>query len=82
MAGTLVTTPLLPSHCVDDFASVFEKESFDRFPERCRWDHAFELKPGSDTFNTNIYPFNPTEQAELDKFRSPAKPALRSLFIR
>lgn len=52
---------------------AFETESFDRLPERRRWDHAIGPKPGSDTFNSNIYPLptpylNPIEQAELDKF--------------
>ncbi|KLO04508.1 hypothetical protein SCHPADRAFT_789215, partial [Schizopora paradoxa] len=27
-----------------EFASVFEKSSFDQLPERRHWDHAIELK--------------------------------------
>lgn len=58
---------LLPKH-LEDFTPVFEKASFDRLPDRRQWDHAIELKPGIEPFNSKIYPLSLVEQAELDKF--------------
>ena len=37
-------------------------------PQRKPWDHAIELKPGSEPFRTKIYPLSPVEQTELDEF--------------
>ncbi|KIL70533.1 hypothetical protein M378DRAFT_117693 [Amanita muscaria Koide BX008] len=59
---------LLPDYCQGDFLSLFEKTEFDRLPDRRQWDHAIELRPGTEPFNSKIYPLNPAEQAELDKF--------------
>lgn len=50
------------------FKDVFSKESFDQLPERKPWDHAIELKPGSEPFRSKIYPLSPNEQKELDAF--------------
>jgi hypothetical protein len=50
------------------FRDVFSKDSFDRLPDRKPWDHAIELKPGSEPFRTKIYPLSPNEQKELDGF--------------
>jgi hypothetical protein len=66
------------------FASVFEKESFDSLPERRPWDHAIDLIPGSlpgdqneakmvpyinrANFNGKVYPLAKREYDELDKF--------------
>jgi hypothetical protein len=58
---------LIPKY-LEDFAPVFEKASFDRLPERRRWDHAIELKSETAPFNSKIYPLSLGEQAELDKF--------------
>jgi len=50
------------------FKEVFSKESFDQLPDRKPWDHAIELKPGSEPFRCKIYPLSPNEQKELDAF--------------
>ena len=50
------------------YRDVFAKESFDQLPQRKPWDHAIELKPGSEPFRTKIYPLSPVEQTELDEF--------------
>jgi transposase InsO family protein/predicted aspartyl protease len=59
---------IVPGYCLPDFLSVFEKTTFDKLPERKRWDHAIELKPGTEPFNSKIYPLSVDEQKELDKF--------------
>jgi len=51
-----------------EFKAVFSKESFDELPGRKPWDHAIELKPGSEPHRCKIYPLSPNEQAELDAF--------------
>ena len=50
------------------FKDVFSKESFDQLPDRKPWDHAIELKAGSEPFRSKIYPLSPNEQVELDAF--------------
>ena len=50
------------------FKAVFSKESFVELPARKPWDHAVELKPGSEPHRSKIYPLSPNEQAELDAF--------------
>lgn len=50
------------------FRNVFSKESFDEMPESKPWDHAIELKPGSEPKSCKIYPLAPNEQKELDTF--------------
>ncbi|KAF4609745.1 hypothetical protein D9613_011971 [Agrocybe pediades] len=57
----------VPKH-YHQFKSVFSKESFDRLPDRKPWDHAIELKPGSEPYRCKIYPLSPNEQKELDAF--------------
>ena len=51
-----------------DFSDVFSKTSFDELPPRKPWDHAIELKPGSEPKFCKIYPMNLDEQAQLDDF--------------
>lgn len=51
-----------------DFNDVFSKTSFDELPPRKPWDHAIELKPGSEAKFCKIYPMNPEEQKQLDEF--------------
>lgn len=50
------------------YKTVFSKESFDELPVRKPWDHAIELKPGSEPHRCKIYPLSPNEQVELDAF--------------
>ena len=50
------------------YKDVFSKDSFDRLPDRKPWDHAIELKPGSEPYRSKIYPLSPNEQKELDAF--------------
>ena len=57
----------LPEHYAD-FQDVFDKEEFDQLPPNRPWDHAIELKPGSQPSAGKIYPLSIDEQAELDKF--------------
>jgi hypothetical protein len=58
----------VPEHYLQDFRSVFEKDKFDKLPARKKWDHAIELKPGSEPVKGWNIPLNPTEQRELDSF--------------
>ena len=51
-----------------EYKAVFSKESFDELPVRKQWDHAIELKPGSEPHRCKVYPLSPNEQAELDAF--------------
>ena len=51
-----------------EFSRVFEKSSFDEMPPRRPWDHAIELKPGSEPKFCKVYPLNPEEQKQLDAF--------------
>ncbi|CAG8720966.1 13594_t:CDS:2, partial [Acaulospora colombiana] len=69
----------VPDH-YHKFRDVFSKESFDELPARKPWDHAIELKPGSEPFKCKIYPISPNEQAELDAFLDEnLKPGKKSL---
>ncbi|SJL17443.1 uncharacterized protein ARMOST_20993 [Armillaria ostoyae] len=48
---------------------LFTKENFDDLPVRKLWDHAIELIPNAkNTLDCKVYPLNPIEQKELDKF--------------
>lgn len=51
-----------------EFASVFEKSSFDQLPPRRPWDHAIELKDDFKEKFSKVYPLNPKEQVQLDEF--------------
>ena len=51
-----------------NYKDVFDKESFDQLPDKKQWDHAIELKPGSEPFRSKIYPLSGNEQVELDAF--------------
>ncbi|SJL17403.1 uncharacterized protein ARMOST_20953 [Armillaria ostoyae] len=52
-----------------DFKDLFAKENFDDLPVRKPWDHAIELVPNAkNTLDCKVYPLNPIEQKELDKF--------------
>jgi hypothetical protein len=58
----------VPEHYLQDFRGVFEKDKFDKLPERKKWDHTIELKPGSEPVKGHNIPLNPAEQHELDVF--------------
>ncbi|GLB39276.1 putative retrotransposable element tf2 155 kda protein type 1-like [Lyophyllum shimeji] len=58
----------IPDRYVEDFGSVFSKETFDELPPRRPWDHAIELKEGSSPFTSKIYPLSRDEQKQLDEF--------------
>ncbi|SJL05728.1 uncharacterized protein ARMOST_09064 [Armillaria ostoyae] len=52
-----------------DFKDLFAKDNFDDLPVRKPWDHAIELVPNAkNTLDCKVYPLNPIEQKELDKF--------------
>ena len=50
------------------FEEVFEKAEFNTLPLKRPWDHAMELKPGSEPAGCKVYPLNLDEQKELDTF--------------
>jgi hypothetical protein len=50
------------------YHDVFSKESFDDLPHHRHWDHAIELKPGSEPKSSRVYPLSLDEQKELDEF--------------
>lgn len=58
---------LIPKY-LDDFTPVFKKASFNHLLECHQWDHAIELKPEVEPFNSKIYPLSLREQAKLNKF--------------
>ena len=51
-----------------EFKEVFAKESFKELPDWKKWDHAIKLVPDTQTFCTKVYPLEPVEQKQLDKF--------------
>ena len=53
---------------LQEFDSVFSKESFDMLSEPKPWDHAIELVPDGKTSSCKVYPLLPSEQKELDIF--------------
>jgi hypothetical protein len=58
----------VPAHYLEEFRGVFEKKDFDKLPERRKWDHAIELKPGAEPVKGRSIPLSVPEQAELDAF--------------
>ena len=58
----------VPEHYLRDFRGVFEKKDFDKLPERKKWDHAIELKPGAEPVKGRTLPLLVPEQKELDVF--------------
>lgn len=58
---------MLPDQYME-FSSVFSKSSFDQLLPRRSWDHAIELKPGSEPKFCKVYPLNLDEQKQLDEF--------------
>ena len=65
-AITEVTTPI-PEY-LQEFTSMFSKQSFDVLLESREWDHAMEIIPGSKPMGCKVYPLSPVEQKELDAF--------------
>ena len=57
----------LPDY-LQEFTSVFSKQSFNALPEPKEWDHAVELIPGFKPSSCKVYPLSPMEQKELDAF--------------
>jgi hypothetical protein len=52
-----------------DFPEVFDVTNFAYLPEHREWDHTIDLLPDSDNkVHRKVYPLNPKEQVELDKF--------------
>ena len=50
------TDPILEQY--KGFEEVFKKAEFDTLPPRQPWDHAIELKPGSEPAGCKVYPLN------------------------
>ena len=59
---------MVPPEYLEKYRSVFEKGDFDSLPERRKWDHAIELKEGSEPFKSKLYPLSAEEQKELNVF--------------
>jgi hypothetical protein len=57
----------VPNH-LHDFEDVFSKQSFDSLPQRCKWDHAIELKLEPNASPKKVYPMSPEEQKAMDAF--------------
>ena len=66
-ADTNVNEEGIPEY-LQEFSTVFSKESFDALPDPKRWDHAIELVPGEQPSSCKVYPLSPSEQKELDAF--------------
>ena len=66
--NTLAKKADLIPHYLCDFEEVFTKESFDSLPEKCSWDHAIELEPGSMPSTCKVYSLAPNKQVQLDSF--------------
>ena len=60
--------PETVSNYTKEFPKVFSEEEFDHLLERCPWDHAIELTPGSKPVDCKVYPLNLNEQKALDEF--------------
>jgi hypothetical protein len=58
------TVPMSLHTCAD----VFSETAFDSLPERCKWDHAIELKHEPSPGFRKVYPMTLTEQTEMDTF--------------
>jgi hypothetical protein len=50
------------------YADIFSETAFDSLPERCKWDHAIELKRKPSPGLRKVYPITLTEQTEMDAF--------------
>ena len=66
------TLPSSPHGPVPDYQSlfhrVFSEAEFLKLPERRPWDHAIELIPGAQPKRCKIYPLNPAECEEAERF--------------
>jgi hypothetical protein len=58
----------VPAHYREESRGVFEKKDFDKLPERRKWDHTSELKPGAEPVKGRSIPLLVLEQVELDVF--------------
>ena len=48
---------------------MFREKDSEKFPDRCPWDHAIDLKPDAlASINCRVYPLSPKEQEEQKKF--------------
>ena len=51
-----------------DFKDVFDKEEFDKLPERTPYDHVIELTKDAKPLHMKTYPMAPADQEALDRF--------------
>lgn len=51
-----------------DFKDIFDKDDFDKLPDRRPWDHAIEITPDFQPVDCKVYPLNLDEQKKLDDF--------------
>ena len=50
------------------YLDIFEKKASECMPLHKPWDHAIDLVLDFKTIKSHIYPYSPTEQAEIDAF--------------
>jgi hypothetical protein len=55
-------------HVYHDFRDLFDKDDFDKLPDRRPWDHVIELIKGARPVDCKVYPLTLAEQEELNKF--------------
>ena len=53
---------------LNDLLPVFDKGTASRLPGHTAYDHEINLKPGFSEMKTQVYPLNPAQKVELDKF--------------
>ena len=53
-----------------DLLPVFDKGTASRLPAHTVYDHEINLNPKFSEMKTQVYPLNPAQRAELDKFIS------------
>ncbi|ESK82028.1 hypothetical protein Moror_13448 [Moniliophthora roreri MCA 2997] len=58
------------SKYLHEYKWQFEKHASERFPESRPYDHAIELKPGTENLNCKVYPLSPIEQQLQTQFLS------------
>ena len=71
---------LIP-HYLRDFEEVFAKKSFDSLPEKCSWDHAIELEPGSKPSACKVYHLHQTNKYNLTPSSKRTSAQVRSALL-
>ena len=51
-----------------EYEDVFSEEGFNELPPHRKWDHAIDLIPNYEEFNTRVYPLRQDQEQHLNKF--------------